>query len=112
MGDKEKQLDRILKLIAMSASPHGEEARTSAYLACRAIREHGFRVSLAKEEPKGRSSGRGPEAGPPKWHRIKVKHAGRCVVCRLEIGEGVAAFWLRGTGVRHLDCDTKGTKHA
>lgn len=36
--------DRIEKLIALSASANEHEARSAAYLACKMIREGGFRV--------------------------------------------------------------------
>lgn len=39
-------LDRVRKLIALSASDREEEARTSAFLACKLIRENGFAVTL------------------------------------------------------------------
>jgi hypothetical protein len=38
----DRAAEKVRKLVAMSASPHLEEARTSAFLACRLIREHGL----------------------------------------------------------------------
>lgn len=37
-------VERVRALIARTSSPHEEEARTSAMIACRLIREHGLDV--------------------------------------------------------------------
>lgn len=37
-------IDKINKLIAMAESPHVEEARTSAHLACKLIIKHGIKI--------------------------------------------------------------------
>jgi len=42
----EKTLEKVLRLIALSASPSEEEARTSAVLACRLIQQHKLLVVL------------------------------------------------------------------
>lgn len=39
-------LDKAQKLIALSASPNTEEARTAAYQACKLIREHNLTISV------------------------------------------------------------------
>lgn len=44
MADRKKLLDRAKALIARSASDSEEEARTSALLACRLMREQGFEL--------------------------------------------------------------------
>ena len=40
----EKAMERLIALLARSASTHEEEARTSAYLACKIIREYKFEI--------------------------------------------------------------------
>ena len=44
----DRAAEKVRKLVAMSASPHLEEARTSAFLACRLIRER-FRFTPARK---------------------------------------------------------------
>lgn len=39
-----KVLDKVEKLISLASSPNKEEARTSAYQACKLIREHDLKV--------------------------------------------------------------------
>ena len=98
--------EKVRKLVAMSASPHLEEARTSAFLACRLIREHGLQIathrpSLAKPpERAGVEQGQGP-AG---FRRIRVRHPGHCRCCGNPIAPGEWALWCRGNGLRHPLC--------
>jgi hypothetical protein len=51
-------VERVRALIARTSSPHEEEARTAAMIACRLIREHGLDVvppgptpSIGHEDP-------------------------------------------------------------
>ncbi len=55
-------LDRIAKLIALASSPHVEEARTAAHMACALIREHGVVLGALNED----GSLRTRETTPPK----------------------------------------------
>jgi Protein of unknown function (DUF2786) len=43
-------LDRVRKLIALSASPDHHEGRNAAYLACRLMREHGLDVTATRAQ--------------------------------------------------------------
>lgn len=49
--DAEKKLERVRALIARTASNHEEEARTSATIACRIIREEKMTVAPAGATP-------------------------------------------------------------
>lgn len=102
----ERAIAKVRKLLAMSASPNLEEARTSAFLACRLIREHGLQVTAHHPAP---VSPRLAAAGPPVpqpagFRRIRVRHPGRCRTCSDRIGPGEWAYWCRGHGLRHLLC--------
>ncbi len=44
-------VERVRALIARTSSPHEEEARTSAVIACRLIREHSLDVVQRRETP-------------------------------------------------------------
>jgi Protein of unknown function (DUF2786) len=44
------ELDRITKLIALSGSGNEHEARSAAFLACKLIREGGYRVVAAEPD--------------------------------------------------------------
>ena len=109
----QKSLAKALKLVAMNASPHLEEARTSAFLACRLIREHGLQVSAhrssAASAPGVPTPGvphRQPPADPHGFRRIRVRHPGHCRCCGNLIAPGEWALWCRGNGLRHLLCAT------
>jgi len=54
MSADEKTLDRVRKLIALSASPEEHEQISCARLACEKIREHG--IVLVAEEPEANGS--------------------------------------------------------
>lgn len=101
----EKAIEKTRKLVALSSSPHAEEARTSAYLACRLIREHGLQIIAPQEQTKRKP--RQEHQEQPRWRQIVIKHASPCVVCRLEVAKGTRAFWLPGEGVRHATCEAK-----
>ena len=109
----QKSLAKALKLVAMSASPHLEEARTSAFLACRLIREHGLQVSAHRPSaasalvvPTPGVPHRQPPADPHGFRRIRVRHPGHCRCCGNPIAPGEWALWCRGNGLRHLLCAT------
>ncbi|MCP9859796.1 MULTISPECIES: DUF2786 domain-containing protein [unclassified Cyanobium] len=91
----DRAAEKVRKLVAMSASPHLEEARTSAYLACRLIREHGLQVS--GQPPSAASAPGVPTAGVPHrqptadshgFCRIRVRHPGHCRCCGKPIAPG------------------------
>lgn len=101
-------VDKARKLIALTSSSHIEEARTSAYLACKLIRENGLLVVAELPRPQAPPPWSPPPASsyePPKqWRAIRVKHAGRCIECRQWIEPGNAALWQKGTGIKHARC--------
>jgi|GEM_PF-2713912 len=52
-------IDRVQKLIALTSSPHEEEARTAAIQACRLIREYGLIIAEKVGERPGYVIGKG-----------------------------------------------------
>jgi hypothetical protein len=106
----QKALAKVEKLVAMSASPHLEEARTSAFLACRLIREHGLQVTAHRPAaqpmpaPPYRPAGGQTPSETSRFQRIRVRHPGRCLCCGNPIAPGEWALWCRGNGLRHLLC--------
>ncbi len=60
-----KLLERVQKLIALSASDREEEARTSAFIACKLIREHKLTVGTGPYV----SARQPPFPRKPAWHR-------------------------------------------
>jgi hypothetical protein len=102
----EAALAKVQKLLAMTASPHIEEARTSAYMACRLIREHGLEVCDSRIQPLPRSARpqRQATAQGSEIREIRVRHAGRCRCCRGPIKVGEVALWATGRGLLHLHC--------
>lgn len=51
MADEQKKIERIERLIAMTATENLEEGRAFAYQACRLIREGKFKIVLADASP-------------------------------------------------------------
>ncbi len=121
--------ERIEKLIALSGSENEHEARSAAYLACKLIREGGFRVVAAAPEappwlddfvPPGWTAA--PRPPPPRRPAPDVRprravpceigrarRSGRCAVCDeiYEEGSDVALPTLtsdRFLGAAHADC--------
>ena len=93
----QKALAKALKLVAMNASPHLEEARTSAFLAS---------AASAPVVPTPGVPHRQPPADPHGFRRIRVRHPGHCRCCGNPIAPGEWALWCRGNGLRHLLCAT------
>jgi hypothetical protein len=102
---------KVEKLLAMSASPHLEEARTSAFLACQLIREHGLQVNVHRS-PAATASWPPPIRGTPQeahsrppWlspHPRPPSRPLRC--CGSPISPGDDALWFPGNGLRHPLC--------
>jgi hypothetical protein len=107
----QKALAKVEKLVAMSASPHLEEARTSAFLACRLIRAHGLQVTVHRPAvqpmpaPLYRPAGGQTPSETSGFRRIRVRHPGHCRCCGNPITPGEWALWCRGNGLRHLRCN-------
>jgi len=102
----DRAAEKVRKLVAMSASPHLEEARTSAFLACRLIREHGLQIATHRPSPAKPTAATGVEEGqgPAGFRRIRVRHPGHCRCCGNPIVPGEWALWCRGNGLRHPLC--------
>ncbi len=102
----DRAAEKVRKLVAMTASPHLEEARTSAFLACRLIREHGLQIATHHPSPAKPTAATGVEQGqgPAGLRRIRVRHPGHCRCCGSPIAPGEWALWCRGNGLRHPLC--------
>ena len=102
----DRAAEKVRKLVAMTASPHLEEARTSAFLACRLIREHGLQIATHRPSPAKPPAATGVEQGqgPAGFRRIRVRHPGHCRCCGKPIALGEWALWCRGNGLRHPLC--------
>ncbi len=127
--------DRIEKLIALSGSANEHEARSAAYLACKMIREGGFRVvepapapdpwadhftrsawtasTHAERQPPPRRPA--PDVRPRRRVESDIgtaKRSGRCSVCDepFEEGSDVAFPTLASDanlGAVHADCRSR-----
>ena len=102
----DRAAEKVRKLVVMSASPHLEEARTSTFLACRLIREHGLQIATHRPSPAKPPAATGVEQGqgPAGFRRIRVRHPGHCRCCGKPIALGEWALWCRGNGLRHPLC--------
>jgi hypothetical protein len=108
-------LAKVKKLIALTSSSFSEEARTSAFMACKLIREHNMQVIACSlnidqdfecrppPDPKPKAQ------SPAEFIPIKVKHKGFCRHCGTLIDVGEMAFWCKGKGLLHFDCKTDST---
>lgn len=108
--------ERVMKLVMLASSPNENEARTAAFLACKAIRE-GKLLVLSPDDPRLRVRPAPPPPPPPRPEppprqayqdakakakerkRIFLKFDGWCRTCRKDLGEGTAAWWASGEGV-------------
>jgi hypothetical protein len=100
--------ERVQKLIALSASPQIEEARTSAYLACKLIREHGLAL-VALAPPPAPAPRRDPPPRPQaptedKPVRIRARYSSNCRKCGKHVDAGEPVLWTKGKGVKHERC--------
>jgi hypothetical protein len=102
-------VSKVEKLVALSASPHIEEARTSSYMACKLIRKHGLRIACNEQCDKHETtdpppSEKNPSDSPGRFVPIRVKHQGFCIYCGEDIRVGERALWRKGDGLLHLHC--------
>jgi hypothetical protein len=92
-------LAKVEALIARSASTFPEEARTSAYLACKLMREKGLKVV---QSAAGRAAeAAAPAAAPPRTDRqgpitCRARYSGKCKACRAPITVGMLIAWYPG----------------
>ena len=128
--------DRIEKLIALTGSANEHEARSAAYLACKMIREGGYRVVVpaadpwaddfpaawtASPRPRGAPPARPARPAPDTRPRRPVpcaigraRRSGLCAVCgeAFEQGSDVALPTLASDahlGAVHADCRSRWT---
>lgn len=110
-------LDRVKKLIALTASSNENEARNAAYLACRLIREHGYdvvpKVTVAAravftsdgwDEAIRRAYESVYVKPEPGWRSIRSKYDAKCVACGCVVDQEEQVWWKQGYGVRCLMC--------
>ncbi|HYO95423.1 MAG TPA: DUF2786 domain-containing protein [Polyangiaceae bacterium] len=120
-------IDRIQKLIALAGSTDEHEARSAAYLACKMIREGGYRVVepapaapsdfpawawTASRAPAARRPPRRPAADTRPRRNVAceigvAKRSGRCAVCGEGFDEGSDVAFPTVAADEHL-----GTVHA
>jgi len=97
---------KVTRLIALSASDHPEEARTSAYLACKMIREKGLIV--VAELPLQAAPAPPPSACREERDKqpkiIRAKFDSLCLDCRAQIYVGERCVWIKGRGCWHPEC--------
>jgi len=107
--------ERAAQLVALAGSPYEQEARTSAYLACKLIRESGLRIVSGDAprayEPRGDRGDHIQEAPPfvaGGACRATARYAVVCLDCGALIAEGAGMWWMRGVGGVHLGCSPHG----
>ena len=111
-ADISRVLSKVEKLVAMTSSPHIEEARTSAFMACKLIRENSLQIvaynARAYQEPAYQPPPKSdPEPEPEKpseFIPIRVKHKGYCRHCGKTIYVDEMALWCKGKGLLHFNC--------
>ena len=99
-------VDRVKKLIALAASPFENEARTSAWLACKLIRENNLDVSEVVQRAAWAPPPPPPAAQHPAAKRrvIRAKYLSVCRVCFRSVAIGDPIFWAKGEGATHVRC--------
>lgn len=93
-------LEKITALIARTASPFEEEARTSAVIACRLIRENRLEIVPAGTASKARTTEEAPVSerraawAPRQVRIIRARFDGSCLWCgeSVEAGTRVAYY--------------------
>lgn len=103
-----RTLDKVRALIARTSSSYEEEARTSAVIACRLIREHGIELR-APAEPQEEAAPKSETrtAWAPREVRFvhQSRFAGRCLWCGelIPAGSRIAWYPIEKT-VAHDEC--------
>lgn len=117
-------IDKIRKLIALTASPNENEARNAAFLACKMIREQKLEVvereampiysyddlfrkaaEAAYSRPYQPPAYTRPYQPPkPEWHAIRAKFTSKCGGCDCEIEVGEQIWWKKDCKARCLIC--------
>jgi|GEM_PF-2759213 len=100
-------VEKVRRLIALTSSPEREEARTSADIACRLIREHRLHVvaDVPRAVPPPPPPPRPRQSEPMERPRlIRSRFETQCKECRLTIEVGELCAWLKGRGVWDVEC--------
>jgi hypothetical protein len=109
-------LEKVRKLIAMTASDFEEEARTAAMQACRLIRTHGFTVGPTETGPRFDPFSYRPSPPAPVPPRgpfqptpfvpihIYARAPGTCRACNKQFGSGASILMVKGRGATHFEC--------
>lgn len=112
--------ERVMKLVMLASSPNENEARTAAFLACKAIREGGLLI-VSSEDPRLRGRAAPPPPPPPpprpkepppkpkepppvKRRLISVLYESWCKTCRVHLPVGTEAWWAANQGVVCRGC--------
>jgi hypothetical protein len=132
-GGKQGVLEKVIKLLALAASPNEHEARTAAVMAAKLIRQHKLVLSLPPTTPRpakgtspypgprGSPSPAGPRSSPTPGGRKKssrrgVKQVadpperitsplgGDCVRCGEHYRAGSTVYWFASGGGMHVRC--------
>jgi hypothetical protein len=102
-----KLLDKVTKLIALSASSNENEARNTAYKACKLIREHNLVLSEPRAEwtpPWERDVRESVPPAPSGTETIsRAVTSGQCAECHCTYWPGARIVRTRGKWV-HLKC--------
>ncbi len=109
-------VDKIMRLVMLASSPNEHEARTAAWMACKAIREGGLMlvpVESARSRPPPPPPRPEPPPPPPRSSYadakakatdsverklIVLQFKGWCRSCRKDIPAGAEAWWAKGDG--------------
>lgn len=111
-------LDKVRKLIALSASPVEEEARSAAYLACRLIREQHLEVRSPFADATGWKHAENVTWGarkppPERTYKFRVKPSrmyfgagiqAKCKMCGVDVLGGWL-LWMPNRGFTHERCE-------
>ena len=85
-------VEKVEALIARTRSEFSAEARTSALIACKLIRDHKLLVTT-----KGDQSTR--EVEEVVMRKIYSKYESKCIVCSAYTCRGANVWWFKGCGI-------------
>jgi hypothetical protein len=109
-------VQRVRKLVALTASPNEHEARAAAFLACRMIREHGLAIAEPGTTPSAGRRAERPADAPrarttrgPYTRARGLRGEPRCSECAEPIAYDDACLDQDGHPV-HGDCIPRGER--
>jgi hypothetical protein len=86
-------VEKVEALIARTSSEFSAEARTSALIACKLIRDHKLLVTTKD----GQSEPRDVE--DVVMRKIYSKYESKCIVCNAYTCRGARVWWFKGCGI-------------